>query len=249
MVKCRTIDLEVPTDAEVILEGYIDPTEPPVDTGLLAVPGGNYARSRPAPVMHVTAVTHRANPVIAAMIPGPAPDEACVVNRFLLRAFLPLVRLAIPELVDLDWPLFGAARHWAFASIRKVYPDQARRVAAAIHGMRQLMLAKVLVLVDEDVDVRDQNQVWAAISAHVDPGRDVFFQQGPADPLDPASRPDSLSQRMGIDATTKRSGERTSPLPVVATMPDAVRKLVSERWDEYGLPELGPAGPNRRDSV
>lgn len=243
LVKCRTIELEAPADAEIVIEGYIDPAEPAVETGLLTGPGGLYERSRPAPVVHVTAITHRANPVLPAMIPGPAPDEACVVSRFLQRAFLPLVRLAIPELVDLELPLFGATRHWGLASVRKVYPGQARKVASALWGMRQFMLAKVLVLVDEEVDVRDQNQVWSAISAYVDPGRDVFFQEGPPSVLDPAAGPGMLGRRMAVDATAKLPDEGRSPQPVVATMPEALRRRVSDRWASYGL---GPE-PNTTD--
>lgn len=235
LVKCRTISLEVPADAEVVIEGYIDPAEPSVETGLLSASGGYYEHSRPAPVIHVTAITHRANPVVPAMIPGPAPDEACVVRQFLQRAFLPLVRLAIPELVDLALPRFGAARHWAWASIRKTYGGQARRVASALWGMRPFMLAKVLVIVDEDVDVREEEQVWAAISAYVDPGHDVFFQQGTPDPRDPAASLDALTNRMAIDATAKRPDERRGLLSVVAAMPETVRRLVSDRWDEYGI--------------
>jgi 4-hydroxy-3-polyprenylbenzoate decarboxylase len=239
LVKCRTIGLEVPADAELVLEGYIDPAEPAVETGLLTGPGGLYERSRPAPVVHVTAITHRANPVVPAVIPGPAPDEACVVSQFLQRAFLPLVRLAIPELVDLELPLFGATRHWGLASIRKAYPGQARKVASALWGMRQFMLAKVLVVVDEEVDVRDQNQVWSAISAYVDPGRDVFFQEGPPSVLDPAGGSSTLGRRMAVDATAKLADEGCDAQPVVATMPEALRRLVSERWAAYGL-GLGP---------
>jgi 4-hydroxy-3-polyprenylbenzoate decarboxylase len=235
LVRCRTIGLEAPADAEVVIEGYIDPAEPLVDTGLLASSGGYYEGSRPAPVIHVTAITHRANPVVPAMIPGPAPDEACVVHQFLQRAFLPLVQLAIPELIDLALPRFGAARHWLLASIRKVYPGQARRIASALWGMRQFMLAKILVIVDEDVDVRDEEQVWRAVSTHVDLGNDVFFQQGPPDPRDLSVSPDTLTRRMAMDATVKLPGERHGLPPVAVAIPETVRRLVTERWDEYGL--------------
>jgi 4-hydroxy-3-polyprenylbenzoate decarboxylase len=235
LVRCRTIGLEAPADAEVVIEGYIDPAEPLVDTGLLASSGGYYEGSRPAPAIHVTAITHRANPVVPAMIPGPAPDEACVVHQFLQRAFLPLVQLAIPELIDLALPRFGAARHWLLASIRKVYPGQARRIASALWGMRQFMLAKILVIVDEDVDVRDEEQVWRAVSTHVDLGNDVFFQQGPPDPRDLSVSPDTLTRRMAMDATVKLPGERHGLPPVAVAIPETVRRLVTERWDEYGL--------------
>lgn len=208
MVRCRTVDLEVPADAEIVIEGYIDPSEPLEQTGPLLGPGAYRQRSRPAAVMHVTAMTHRANPVFPAMLPGPAPDEACTVRRFLHRAFLPLVRAAVPGLIDLDLPMFGAARHWVLASIRKRYAGQAWQVAAALWSQPVARFAKMLVIVDEGVDVNDPTQVWSAMTAHVDPGHDVVIQPGPADPLDPAAPADGLSRRMAIDATAKLPGER-----------------------------------------
>jgi 4-hydroxy-3-polyprenylbenzoate decarboxylase len=234
LVKCRSIALDVPADAEIILEGTIDPAEPPVETGLIAASGGYYQLSRPAAVIQVSAVTHRANPVFPALVRGPVPDEACAIHRFLERAFLPLVRQAIPDLVDLELPLFGTARHWALASIRKEYAGQARRVAAALWGMRSLMFAKLLVLVDAEVDLQDTPAVLEAIARQVDPGRDVFFHQGPPDALDPTSSADALGHRMALDATTKLPEERRVARPA-AGMTDAVRRLVSERWQEYGF--------------
>jgi 4-hydroxy-3-polyprenylbenzoate decarboxylase len=240
LVKCRTVELEVPTDAEIVIEGYVDPAEPPVDVGLLAASGGTYQLARPAPVMHVTALTHRANPIYPAMVPGTPPDDACVVNRALQRVFLPLVRSAIPELVDYDLPTFGAARHWALISIRKTYAGQARKVAHAAWAVRPLMFAKLLVVVDQDVDVRNHQQVLSAISSHVDPGRDVFFDQGPPDPRDPAAPPEMLRHTMAIDATAKLSEERRGERPGPAQTSEEIRRLVSKRWAEYGLgPEPG----------
>jgi len=240
LVKCRTIELEVPADAEIVIEGYVDPAEEPVDAGLLATSGGMYRASRRAAVMHVTALTHRANPVFPAMVPGAGRDEMCVVNRALQRVFLPLVRLAIPELIDCDLPVFGAARRWAFVSIRKTYAGQARRVAHALWGLRQTMFVKLLVIVDEDVAVDDYQQVLSAVSSHVDPGRDVFVCQGPPDPLDPAAPPDALSDRIALDATVKLPEERRGERPGRAQMTDKIRRLVSDRWPEYGLgPEPG----------
>ena len=239
LVRCRSLELEVPTDAELVIEGYADPAEPPVDCGVLAASGGYYRSARRAPVIRVTAVTHRANPVYPALVPGPPPDEACVIHRTLGRIFLPLVRLAIPELVDYDLPVFGAGRHWVLVSIRKTYAGQARKVAHAVWGLRQLMFSKLLVIVDEEVDVHDQPEVWAAVAGHVDPGRDVWFSSGPLDPLDPAGGAGGLSQRMAIDATVKRPEERSAPRPGPAEMSEEIRRLVSDRWAEYGLgPDL-----------
>jgi len=240
VVCCRTVELEVPAEAEIVIEGYVDPSEPPVAGGPLCTPSGHYGLARPVPVMHVTAVTHRANPVFPAMVPGRPPHEACVVRRALAGVFLPLAKLAIPELVDYDLPMFGAARQWAVVSIEKSYAGQARRVAHAAWGLPQMTFAKLLVVVDEEVDVHDQQQVLSAIATNVHPGRDVFFQQGPPDPLDIATAPGELGQKMAIDATAKLPGERAGIWPGWAVMSEETRRLVSERWPEYGLgPERG----------
>jgi 4-hydroxy-3-polyprenylbenzoate decarboxylase len=234
MVRCRTIDLEVPADADLVLEGHIDPAGPEVEFGLAAAPGGPYRRSRPAPVMEVTSISHRANPVFAALVPGQPPDESCVIRRFLQRVFTPLVRLAVPDLVGYDLPLFGAARGWAVVSIRKVYAGQARRAAHAVWGLPQLMFAKLLVIVDEEVDVHDYPQVWAAVWRHVDPGRDLMLGQGPPDPWDSAAEDGELTTRLCLDATAKLPGERAAAGPPSA-MPKEILRRVTDRWPELGL--------------
>ncbi|MEE9602762.1 MAG: UbiD family decarboxylase, partial [Thermoguttaceae bacterium] len=235
LVPCRGVDLQVPADAEIIIEGYIDPSEPTVEAGPLCMPSGYCTTPRPVPLMQVTAITHRANPVYPAIVPGQPPNEACVIDRALGRIFLPLVRLAIAELVDFDLPQFGAARHWAVLSIRKSHAGQARRVASAAWGMRQFMFAKVLVVVDEDVDVHDQQQVLAAISAEVDPARDVFSQQGPPDPFDPVFEQHGLGSRLAIDATAKLPAECNGPRAERAAASEEICRLVTDRWAEYGL--------------
>ena len=240
LVKCRTVDLEAPTDAEIVIEGYVDPADPPVDAGPVCVSGGSYKPAHEAPIVHVTALTHRANPIYPAMVPGMPPDEFCVVNRFLTQAFLPLVQMAIPELVDYDLPTFAATRRWATVSIRKTHAGQARRVAHAAWGLRQLMFAKLLVIVDEEVDVHDHQQVLSAIDRNANPGGDVFFAEGPPDPLDPAATAGQLGQKMAIDATTKLPTERGGQPYEPAAMDPEIRQLVTDRWVEYGLgPEDG----------
>ncbi len=236
VVPCRSVELEVPANAEMVIEGYVDPREPPVDAGPLCTASGYYRQPRAAPVMHVTAITHRANPVYPAMVPGSPPHEACVIDRALAQIFLPLVKLAIPELVDYDLPMFGAVRHWAIVSIEKTYAGQARRVAHAVWGMRPLMFSKLLVIVDEAVDVHDVKQVLSAVTANVHPGRDVFFHQGPPDPLDLAAVDGTLGHAMAIDATAKLPQEHPGVRPVAAAvMSEEICRLVSDRWLEYGL--------------
>jgi 4-hydroxy-3-polyprenylbenzoate decarboxylase len=199
----RSVDLQVPAEAEIVLEGFLDPTQPPVMAAPLCGPTGHLTHPRPAPVMHVTTVTHRANPIYAVMLPGHPPHEAATVARAMQRVFLPLARLAMPELVDYDLPQFAAARLWAAVSIRKTYAGQGRRAAHAAWGLPATRFAKMLVMVDEDVDVHDHQQVLAAVTVNVRPGRDVLIERGPADPFDPASPSDGLGEQMALDATRK----------------------------------------------
>jgi 4-hydroxy-3-polyprenylbenzoate decarboxylase len=235
VVPCRSVDLMVPAEAEIVLEGYVDPAEPLVEAGPLPTPLGYYGRPRQTPLLHVTAVTQRANPIYWALLPGPPPNEAATIDAALSRIFLPLVQLTIPELVDYDLPLFGAARHWAVLSIRKSYAGQARRVAALAWGLRPLMFAKLLVVVDAEVDVRDRCQVLRAIADHVAPGRDLFTQQGPPDSLDPSTPAGTLGHRLAIDATAKLPDEQAGPALRSAARSEATCQSVSGRWTEYGL--------------
>jgi 4-hydroxy-3-polyprenylbenzoate decarboxylase len=240
LIRCRTIDLRVPADAEIIVEGELDPAEPPVDAGQVATWGDHNRPVLAAPVLRVTAITHRSNPIYQSIVPGGPPDEFCVIRRVLMRIFLPLVRTAIPDLVDCHFPMAGAARHLAFVSLRKSYAGQARRAAHAIWGWRPLMFAKLLVLVDEDVDVRRPDQVLAAVAAHADLGRDVLFCQGPPDPWDPAADHGGLGHRMAIDATVKLAPERRGRPSAAAPPESEIVRLVTERWPEYGLPAEDP---------
>ncbi|MGO8690620.1 MAG: UbiD family decarboxylase [Thermoguttaceae bacterium] len=235
VVACRSVDLAVPAETEIVLEGYVDPAEPAAQAGPLVTPLGLYAAARAAPVMHVTALTHRANPVYWAMLPGPPPNETSVIHQAMAGVFLPLVQRTIPELVDYDLPLFGAGRHWAVLAIRKGYAGQARRVAALARGLPPLALAKFLVVVDAEVDVHDHRQVLAAMAAEVNPGRDVVVDEGPPDPLDAATPAGTLGSRLVIDATAKLPAERSAAPPAPARMSDSIRQLVTDRWPEYGL--------------
>ncbi len=237
VIACRTQSLQVPADADIVIEGHIDPSEPLAPAGPRCGPGGQYTLPRPAPVMQVTAITHRANPVLPAMVAGRPPNEACAIARALARVFLPLARMAIAEMVDYALPEYGSARHWAVVSIRKSYAGQSRRVADAAWGLRQLRFAKVLVVVDEGVDVHDDRQVLSAVSANMHPGRDVFLRQGPVDVFDPAAVPGELGHRMGIDATAKLPGEHSGTWLQSAEMSESIGRLVNDRWAEYGLGE------------
>jgi 4-hydroxy-3-polyprenylbenzoate decarboxylase len=235
LVRCRSSALEVPAEADLVLEGYLDPAAPPVDIGPRVTAAGYYAPARLAPVIGVAAITHRANPLFPALVPGAIPNEACQMANALRRVLLPLVRLSIPELVDYDLPLFGGVRHWVVVSIRKSYAGQARKVAQAVWGYDPLLYSRVLVIVDESVTPRDPVAVLRAISEHVDPGRDVILASGPADPWLAAPATAGLSTRMALDATRKLPGETAAPLRTPFTSSAEVRELVERRWLEYGL--------------
>jgi 4-hydroxy-3-polyprenylbenzoate decarboxylase len=234
LVKCRTHDLEVPTDAEVVIEGFIEPQAGRVDVGPLAGSSGHYRLPGQAPMMHVTAVTQRTNPVWPAIVLGQPPHELTCIDKALERLLLPLVRQAVPELVDYDLPETGGWQNFAFVSIRKTVPHQARKVAAALWGLEQTMFAKFLAIVDEGVDVHDYRQVLTALGTNVDPGRDVFFHQGPGWPLDHAAATPLTGHALGIDATAKQPAEHPRPWPARLATSEDVERLVASRWGEYG---------------
>lgn len=238
LVRGRTIELDVPAEADLILEGYLDPNEPEEETGSLAVAGGFERPSQPRPVMQVTALTHRSNPVVPALVPGRTLDEATLVLRLLHRVFRPLVQASVPELTDYELPAYATGGRVAFVAIQKSYAGQAHQVAGALWGLRPLMGVKLLVLVDREVDVRDPQQVWSAVAAQVDWGRDLLLRPGPPDWSDPAAPPGALGQRLAIDATRKWPEEGPRQSPPAAELPEEVRHLVSQRWAEYGLGEL-----------
>lgn len=234
MVKCRTHDLEVPVDADFILEGLVDPAEPEVMSGILAGPDGHYRPPAPVSVMQVSALTHRINPLLPVVVTGAPPHEASTVERAAARLIAPLVRQAIPEIVDYDFPPAAAWPGLAIVSFRKAYAWQARKVAAALWGLDATLFTKLLVLVDEHVNVLDAAQVLAEAVALVDPARDVFFHQGPAWPLDQASIEGSASMtRMAIDATAKLAGERPQATSQRLATSEEIARLVQSRWAEF----------------
>jgi len=202
-VACRGAEIDVPAEAEIVIEGYCDPNEPPAVMGSRCGPLGHATAPRRAPVMQVTVVTHRANPIFAAVLPGRPPNEFCTMARAMQRAFLPLARCEMPELVDYDLPEAAAARFQAVVAIRKTHACQAHRAAHRAWSLPALRNAKLLILVDDDVAVRDSGQVMSAVAANVRPGRDVIVERGPADPFDPAAKPGEPSRKMALDATRK----------------------------------------------
>lgn len=245
LVKCRTNDLEVPAHAEIIIEGVIDPAASPLPATPIALPTGFYAdRSDDWPVLQVTAVTHRANPVFPAQIVAPPPSEDTWLRLALERLFLPWIKATAPEIVDYRHPPSCGGRSWLFVSIRKEYPRQAHKVMHALWGHPFTMFAKGIVVVDDHVDLRSDGAVWFAAGTHADPATDLVLAPGPIDVDDPAGSTAGVGCKFGIDATRKWPEERASrPAAKPLDMPEALRRQVTSRWPELGLPPIEEPTP------
>jgi len=235
MVKCETVDIEVPAQAEIVLEGYVELGELRRE-GPFGDHTGFYSLDDDYPVFHITCITHRKNPIYATTIVGPPPMEDFYMGKAIERIFLPLMRLQLPEVRDICMPAEGIFHNMIFVAIRKSYPGHARKVMHAIWGLGQAMFSKVIVVVDEDVNVQNVSEVaWKALN-NIDPERDIQFVMGPVDSLDHASRLANYGSKMGIDATKKWPEEGfTRPWPDVIRMPADVSKRVDEMWRRAGL--------------
>ncbi|MCL4841455.1 MAG: menaquinone biosynthesis decarboxylase [Bryobacteraceae bacterium] len=236
MVKCITSDLEVPAHAEIVLEGHVKLGELRRE-GPFGDHTGFYSLDDDYPVFHVDCITMRKDPIYPTTIVGPPPMEDYYMGRAIERIFLPLMRMQIPEIRDMAMPAEGVFHNLMLLSIRKSYPGQARKVMHAIWGLGQAMFTKVIVVVDEDVDVQNYSEVaWRALN-NIDPERDIEFVHGPVDTLDHASRLQDFGSKMGIDATKKWPQEGFSRRwPEVLKMDEDVRRRVDEMWKKAGLP-------------
>lgn len=236
ITQCRSIHADVPADAEIVLEAIIDPAHAFQEAPPVAAPTGFLTDTETAVRATVTAVTHRANPVLPVVVPNRPPGEEAVLAEATERILLPLVRLAIPDIVNLRRPAAGAYRHIVFASIRKQYAQQALKVMNALWGLDRLATAKLLVIVDHDVDVASDTDVWFAVGAHAHPGRDTVFSHGPADMLDHAAPRRGGGHRMGIDATRKLPEEdHPRHWPAALSVDAETQMLLETRWTEFGL--------------
>ena len=236
LAKALTCDLEVPADAEFVLEGYIDPAEALVTEGPFGDHTGYYCESDLYPLVHITAVTMRKNPVYATTIVGRPPMEDYYLGHATERIFLPLLKLTVPEIVDYHMPAEGIFHNLVFVSIKKEYPGQAYKVMNAMWGQGLMSLAKVLVIVDSWVDVQNAAEAWWVALNNIDPQRDVRFTMGPVDVLDHASRAFTYGSKMGIDGTKKFPEEGfTRNWPEVIAMDDATRQRVDSLWPRLGL--------------
>ena len=230
LVKCETVDLEVPATSEIVLEGYINLDELRSE-GPFGDHTGFYSLEDLYPVFHVTCITHRKDPIYAATIVGKPPQEDAYMGKAVERIFLPLMKLTIPELVDINMPVEGVFHNLMIVSIKKSYPGQARKVMNAVWSLGQAMFTKCIIVVDEDVDVQDLPDVTLKVLNHIDPERDIQFTMGPVDSLDHASRLPDFGSKMGIDATRKWASEGfTRPWPDEIVMDAKTKALVDSKW-------------------
>jgi len=236
LAKAVTSDLEVPAEAEIVIEGHIDPRDELVLEGPFGDHTGFYSLADYYPKVHVTAVTLRDDAIWPHTIVGRPPMEDYYLGHATERIFLPLLRLTIPEVVDLHMPAEGIFHNLVFVSIDKQYPGQAYKVMNGLWGQGLMSLAKVIVVVDKDVNVRDPKEAWWVALNHIDPERDVRFTMGPIDVLDHSSRSFTYGSKMGIDATRKWKEEGfTREWPNKIVMDPATKQRVDAMWKDLGI--------------
>jgi 4-hydroxy-3-polyprenylbenzoate decarboxylase len=226
LVTARTVDLDVPAQAEIILEGYVDPEERKVE-GPFGDHTGYYSAPEPFPVFHVTHVTHRRNPVYLSTVTGRPPTEDAVLGKAVERVFLPVVRLVLPEIVDMNLPMEGLFINLGIISIRKAFPGHPRKVMHALWGLGQMMFTRYLIVVDHDVNVHDLKEVLYRVTLQADPEHDQEMVHGPVDQLSISNPVPNLGAKMGLDATRKSSADAfPRPWPEEIRMDEAVVRRV-----------------------
>ncbi|MCE5284856.1 MAG: menaquinone biosynthesis decarboxylase [Pelosinus sp.] len=235
LVKCETVDVEVPASAEIILEGYVKMDELRRE-GPFGDHTGYYSLADDYPVFHITCITHRKNPIYPATIVGKPPMEDCYIAKATERLFLPILQLQMPEIVDMNLPLEGVFHNCAVISIRKSYPQQAKKIMHAIWGLGQMMFTKMIIIVDEHVNVQDMNEVWWRVFNNIDAKRDIVMVDGPLDVLDHSSPMPKWGTKVGIDATKAWPEEgHTREWPDEIVMNQEVKNLVDAKWKDLGL--------------
>ena len=235
LVKCKTVDLEVPANAEIILEGYVIPGEKRIE-GPFGDHTGYYSLADEYPVFHVTAVTHKQNPVYVTTVVGRPVQEDYYMGKATERLFLPIIRMVLPEVIDMNMPAEGIFHNLVIVSIKKEYPGQAQKVMYALWGLGLMMLAKAIIVVDDFVNVQDVSEVAWRVTNNLDASQDVMYVSGPVDDLDHASPTARFGSKIGIDATAKGPLEgRVREWPPDIVMSDAIKDLVDQKWKDYGL--------------
>jgi len=235
-VKCKTIDLDVPANAEIVLEGYVDP-EDIRDEGPFGDHTGYYTPAEPYPTFTLTGIMRRKDPIYITTVVGKPVLEDAYIGKVIERSFLPLIRMLQPEVVDYSMPAAGWFQGLAIISIKKRYPGQAKKVMMGLWGMGQLSLTKTFVVVDDDINVHDMNDVIWAITTRADAVRDtIIINNTPTDTLDPASPLVNLGSKMGIDATQKTKEEGYErEIQQLVKVDDKTKNLVDSKWSDYGL--------------
>jgi len=235
LVKCQTVNLEVPAEAEIVLEGYVDLNERRLE-GPFGDHTGFYSLADQYPVLHLTCITHRRDPIYATTIVGKPPMEDGWMGEAVGRIFLPLMQMQFPEIVDVNMPIEGVFHNLMIVAIRKAYPGHARKIMNGIWGLGQAMFTKCIVVVEEDVDVHNIADVVLKVLNHIDPERDIQFTLGPVDALDHASRLPNFGSKMGIDATRKWPSEGFQrPWPNEILMDKGTKAKVDALWPKLGL--------------
>lgn len=235
LVKCKTIDLEVPAQSEIVLEGYVDIEEKRLE-GPFGDHTGYYSLAKEFPVFHVECLTRRRSPVYPTTIVGRPPMEDAYMAKAIERLFLPLLRSQFPEIIDMNLPVEGVFTNCVLASIKKSYPQHAKKVIHLLWGLGQLMFEKMVLVFDHDVNLHDPREVaWRAFN-NVDPKRDMIFTEGPLDELDISASQDLFGSKVGVDCTRKWPEEGMQrPWPDDIVMTEEMKQWVTRRWQEYGL--------------
>jgi 4-hydroxy-3-polyprenylbenzoate decarboxylase len=237
LVKCVTIDLEVPANAQIVLEGYVEPGERRRE-GPFGDHTGFYSQPDDYPVFHLTCITRRKRPIYLTTIVGVPPMEDYYLGKASERIFLPLIRKTLPEIVDMHFPAAGIFHNLVLVSIDKRYPGHARKIMNAFWGLGQLMFSKTIIVVDKDVDVQNEAEVAWIVGTHYDPERDIQVTKGPVDDLEDASDLPAYGTKMGVDATRKWPSEgfkrqwptKISTSPAAARKAEALWEKIRQGW-------------------
>jgi len=242
LVKCKTVDLEVPANAEIVLEGWVDRSDVGIE-GPFGDHTGFYTPPEEFPIFRISAITMRRDAIYPSIVVGKPPAEDEWLAKATERIFLPAIRMSVPEIVDYDLPTAGTFHNCVIVSIRKRFPGHARKVMHAMWGLGLMSLTKSVVVVDAHVDVHDYEQVFFYACANVDPARDILLSEGPIDQLDHATTIQAYGGKIGIDATAKGPDEGRREWPPEIEMSPEIRARVDARWADLGIPGA-PSGPD-----
>ena len=235
VVKGKSVDLWVPAESDFVIEGYVDPSEKKVE-GPFGDHTGFYSAADLYPVFHVTCITSRKDAVYPATIVGKPPMEDCYMGKATERIFLPLLRMLVPELVDMELPMEGVFHNCALVSIDKKYPGQGKKVIHALWGLGQMASTKYIAVFDKDIDLRDSRTVVWKLLNNVDPKRDLLLSEGPLDALDHSAPFANFGGKLGIDATRKTREEGMGrDWPDEIRMSEEIKNQVTQRWKDYGF--------------